>query len=352
MCSVQQLRDFIRERLTAAAEEIFTQVAKTIISYEEEIKVLETCRNEAQIKTTGTAVPKQQEDEEDEVLTGSRLCSHMMSLNENQEESEPPQDGDSNQELGHQLLKEEPEAPGVKEERQEVCCSQEGQSLHFTQTLQQTEFSEEEANIEHLDSNNVSALENQDEAGSCSPVLASWAESVPDKSCECRVCGKAFKSQYNMLRHLREHSGEKPLRCKICGKVFVQTCHLKEHLQMHTGVKPFSCETCGKSFTRKSSLKVHRKAHTGDKPYSCETCGKRFSRSFCLKVHRKTHTGVKPFSCEICGKSFREKWYLKFHIKTHTVEQPYSCQACDESFNSMNELVCHQKVHKPVRGFW
>ncbi|XP_054876621.1 uncharacterized protein LOC129351729 [Poeciliopsis prolifica] len=37
MCSVQHLREFIRERLTAAAEEIFTEVEKTIISYEEEL---------------------------------------------------------------------------------------------------------------------------------------------------------------------------------------------------------------------------------------------------------------------------------------------------------------------------
>ncbi|XP_023191149.1 zinc finger protein 778-like [Xiphophorus maculatus] len=353
MSSVQQLRDFIRQRLTAAAEEIFTQVEKTIFRYEEEIKLLEKCWK-PQIKLTRTVVPKQHEDEEEEVLTDSQLCSQMMNLNEDQEQKEAPQESDSNEELEHQLLKEEPEAPRVKEERQEVCCSQEGQSLDFTQTmtLQQTDFSEEEPNIEHLDSNNVSALENQDEAGSYSPVLASWAETVPDESCECHVCGRVFKSQYNMVRHLKDHSGEKPLCCQICGKVFVQTCHLKEHLQMHTGAKPFSCEICGKCFTRKSSLKVHRKTHTGDKPYSCETCGKCFSRSFCLKVHRKTHTGVKPFSCEICGKSFREKWYLKFHRKTHTAERPYSCQTCDESFNSMNEVICHQKVHKPLREFW
>ncbi|MED6293938.1 hypothetical protein CHARACLAT_015664 [Characodon lateralis] len=37
MCSVQPLREFIRERLTAAAEEIFSQVEKTIVQYEEEI---------------------------------------------------------------------------------------------------------------------------------------------------------------------------------------------------------------------------------------------------------------------------------------------------------------------------
>ncbi|MED6255922.1 hypothetical protein ATANTOWER_016927 [Ataeniobius toweri] len=45
MSSTQSLREFIRERLTAAAEEIFTEVDKTIVHYEEELdrlRLLET----------------------------------------------------------------------------------------------------------------------------------------------------------------------------------------------------------------------------------------------------------------------------------------------------------------------
>lgn len=37
MSSVQYLRDFIRDRLTGVAEEIFSEVKKTIVRYEEEI---------------------------------------------------------------------------------------------------------------------------------------------------------------------------------------------------------------------------------------------------------------------------------------------------------------------------
>ncbi|XP_023191159.1 zinc finger protein interacting with ribonucleoprotein K-like [Xiphophorus maculatus] len=251
MSSVQQLRDFIRQRLTAAAEEIFTQVEKTIFRYEEEIKLLETCRNKPQIKPSRTVVPKQHEDEEEEVLTDSQLCNQMMNLNEDQEQKEAPQESDSNEELEHQLLKEEPEASLVKEEQQEVCCSQEGQQMdrvYFTQTmtLQQIDFSEEEPNFQHLNSNNVFALENQDEAGSYSPALGCRSRMVPSESFKCHVCGKVFQSKYNTLRHLRVHSGEKPFSCKICGKVFTQNSHLKEHMKRHTGAKPFSCETCGK----------------------------------------------------------------------------------------------------------
>ena len=37
MSSVQSLREFISQRLTAAAAEIFTEFEKTIVQYEEEI---------------------------------------------------------------------------------------------------------------------------------------------------------------------------------------------------------------------------------------------------------------------------------------------------------------------------
>ncbi|MEQ2179405.1 hypothetical protein GOODEAATRI_024614, partial [Goodea atripinnis] len=47
MPSAQSLREFIRERLTVAAEEIFTEVDKTIVLYEEELdrqrRLLEIC---------------------------------------------------------------------------------------------------------------------------------------------------------------------------------------------------------------------------------------------------------------------------------------------------------------------
>ncbi|KAK5610355.1 hypothetical protein CRENBAI_006383, partial [Crenichthys baileyi] len=51
MSSVQHLREFIRERLTAAAEEIFSEVEKTIVRYEEDVRLLGTCWK-PQINTT------------------------------------------------------------------------------------------------------------------------------------------------------------------------------------------------------------------------------------------------------------------------------------------------------------
>lgn len=47
MSSAQPLREFIKDRLTAAAEEIFTEFDKIIVQYEEELdrqrRLLEIC---------------------------------------------------------------------------------------------------------------------------------------------------------------------------------------------------------------------------------------------------------------------------------------------------------------------
>lgn len=38
MASIQHLREFIRDRLTAAAEDIFSEFEKTIVQYEEKME--------------------------------------------------------------------------------------------------------------------------------------------------------------------------------------------------------------------------------------------------------------------------------------------------------------------------
>ena len=58
MSSVQNLRELINERLTAAAEEIFTEFEKTIVQYEEEIdrqrRLLDNIwKPEIKLNTTG-----------------------------------------------------------------------------------------------------------------------------------------------------------------------------------------------------------------------------------------------------------------------------------------------------------
>ncbi|XP_025756017.1 golgin subfamily A member 6-like protein 6 isoform X2 [Oreochromis niloticus] len=141
MPSVQYLREFMNERLTAAAEQIFLEFEKTIVQYEEEIdrqRRLLDITWKPQIKLHRTVppdVPQQhvcEDKEEEEVLPEQQLW--------NQEEPEPPQ---------------------IKEEQGELCSSQEGEQLGLkeetdtfmvTAAAEERDHSEPEADSEQLPS--------------------------------------------------------------------------------------------------------------------------------------------------------------------------------------------------------
>ncbi|XP_051809017.1 zinc finger protein ZFP2-like isoform X7 [Acanthochromis polyacanthus] len=114
MNSVQNLRELINERLTAAAEEIFTVFEKTIVQYEEEIdrqrRLLDnTWKAEIKIQTTDLL---QQHVQEENVLAEQNLC---------------------NQEKNSSVDQDDPDAPQKNEEQEELCTSGEGEHLALIQ---------------------------------------------------------------------------------------------------------------------------------------------------------------------------------------------------------------------------
>ncbi|XP_069367571.1 uncharacterized protein [Paralichthys olivaceus] len=160
MSSVQCLREFVNERLTAAAEDIFRVFEQTIVEYEEEIdrqrRLLDIVwKPEIKLHRTGLHSPElpQQhvckEEEEEEVLTD--------------QERNPSLDP-----LG-------PEPPHIKEEQEELCTSQEGEQLvlkqeiqtfMLTSTYEGSEHSEPEANSEQqLLCHSSAGAESQDQRG-------------------------------------------------------------------------------------------------------------------------------------------------------------------------------------------
>ncbi|XP_032371169.1 uncharacterized protein LOC116689013 isoform X1 [Etheostoma spectabile] len=114
MSSVEYLREFVIERLTAAAEEIFGVFKNTIVEYEEEIdrqrRLLDVVRK-PEIKLQRIELPQQHasKEKEEEVLTHQHIC---------------------NQERNSSLRQ---ESPQIKEEQEEVCTKQEGKQLGVKQ---------------------------------------------------------------------------------------------------------------------------------------------------------------------------------------------------------------------------
>ncbi|XP_043990618.1 zinc finger protein 184-like [Gambusia affinis] len=355
MSSVQHLREFIRERLTAAAQEIFTEVEKTIICYEEELDAqrrmmginwkpeikLHRIGSELQRQSSDLQQPSVSNEEEASAIQQAFSLASRSSQDQKdvegqwtvdeQMEPEPKWMKEEEDELETTLLKHEkieyaltyvkkeeldssvlqheqqpPELLPTGQNQKNFCSSQEGEQLvqkQFaalieTSTLQEDDMNEEERRTEQLSLHIYPVVESKDQEGSSSSVSESQAgTSAKKKSFKCNICGRSYPQQWKLKNHYRTHTGERPFSCQSCGKSFSRISHLNAHKKIHTGERPFSCQSCGKSFSRISDLNRHKKTHTGERPFSCQSCGKNFSRLGHLERHNKSHTGERPFSC-------------------------------------------------------
>ncbi|XP_072222174.1 uncharacterized protein [Leuresthes tenuis] len=379
MSSVQHLRDFISERLRAAAEEIFTKLEKTIVQYELEIdrqrRLLDiNWTPEIKLHTTDCGGPNkvthefdsdlpQQHvfKEEEEVL--HQLCNQESNSCLGQEEPDPSQ------------FKEQQVELGTSEEGEQLSLKQESHIFMRTPSDDESNHSEPGPNTDQLPSYNspISESQDQEQSQNTDPGSTSYVELKPKnkysrnksysnvencprseshfntytgkKSLVCHICGKTFKCKSNMRKHYKVHTGERPYSCKICGKGVRDRDKLLIHTRTHTGERPYSCKTCGKSFTQNGGLTVHMRTHTDERPYSCELCGKGFRDNSKLLVHMRTHTGERPYSCKTCGKSFTQNSHLTVHMKIHERVRPYTCQTCGLFFSNSSDMLRHVKTH-------
>ncbi|XP_028440795.1 zinc finger protein 37 homolog isoform X2 [Perca flavescens] len=114
MSSVEHLRQFVNERLTAAAEEIFGVLINTIVKYEEEIT-----RQRRRLDVVWKPEIKLHRIKE---LPQQHVCK----------EEEEEEEG-AIQERSSSLDQEEPKPPQIKQEQEGLCTSQEGEQLTLKQ---------------------------------------------------------------------------------------------------------------------------------------------------------------------------------------------------------------------------
>ncbi|XP_029961531.1 zinc finger protein 70-like [Salarias fasciatus] len=348
MSSVQGFRNFISDRLSAAAEEIFRVFEKTVVHYEEEIsrqrRLLDGAQkaqkhtSETQVIPAETAITEQAVFEEEEEEGGG----------EEDEEATPQQLSD--QERSSSVEPEE----HIKEEEEDLCISPQGeQSVRkegdcFMLTFTYDEHSGDEAAtpVSQPNPNDSAVTETQTQRGGPFAEFEVPSSDLSGQmSIKCPICGKGFRFKSRLFRHLRIHTDLKEYSCNICDKSFTQKSALNVHKRTHTGEKPYTCKVCGNSFTDTSILNRHMKRHTGDKPYQCSLCGKSFYELCGLNNHTRIHTGERPYSCKICGKDYRYRGDLSVHMRRHASKKPFECVVCGKGFYVAACLARHVVSH-------
>ncbi|XP_063317303.1 zinc finger and SCAN domain-containing protein 2-like [Pelmatolapia mariae] len=401
MPSVQYLREFINERLTAAAEQIFLEFEKTIVQYEEEIdrqRRLLDITWKPQIKLHRTDVPqqrvcedKEEEEEEEEVLSEQQLW---------------------NQERSSSLDQEEPEPPQIKEEQEELCSSQEGEQLGLkeeTDTFMVTaaeegEHSEPEADSEQLpslssdnffytkpkDTENIrNSFQYQEEINHQQRQLAvTWKPEIKldriDAPQEhvCKEEEEILPEQqlWNQDRSssLDQEEPEPPQikeeQEELCSSQEGEQLGLKEEtdtfmvtaaeerdhsepeagsdqLITNTSYLAVSHDQEGSTNDAQNFPQSQSNTNTGKKSLKCDGCRKSFTHKSRLTLHNRIHTGEKLFLCTTCGKRCSLKDPLLDRVTVQAAKTTHLCKTCGKMFSNASLLKRHKIIHSDEKQY-
>ncbi|XP_038580288.1 zinc finger protein 260-like [Micropterus salmoides] len=318
MSKVQVLRALVKQRLSAAAEEIFGLFERTISEYEQEL-----CRSKEENQRHRKLLDAVFQPEVRLHRAGSP--ADVQQLLVSKEEVPPDQ-----QEWSPRLDQEDPpELPHIKEEQEELWTSQEGEQLPGLEEADITKFTFTPVPVK-------SEEDDEEEKPQSSQLHQSQTEQMEADGEDCGGPEPARNSDPDRL--VQPVSNDDSLDWTETDK---SDGDWEETREPHSGLNSHN----------KDEAPVSRRTHiTDDKQFSCSECGKRFGNKRNLKIHMKIHTGENSFSCLVCGIIFSEGGDLRRHMAVHTGEERFSFSVCDERFtlftkqSKSHKLVGHQSV--------
>ncbi|XP_061748947.1 gastrula zinc finger protein XlCGF52.1-like [Nerophis ophidion] len=373
MSTLQMLRALVDQRLTAAVEEIFVVLERTIAEYQAELsrtkeennQLLDAVFKKHQVVLHRTDVQQVSAESHEEIPSKQQEWSSSVGQKELQA---PSHIKEEEEELWDQLQRlvednDEDEAQSLQlhHSQSEENRGAELVSQHITEADGEhceDIKSEPDSIFAPLSDMDQTMSHSSDHSDHIQKPLESKNDCKGDtrhhtnnKHFDCSQCGKSFRLKTDFIRHKRIHTGEKPFTCSVCKKSFSTKQHMTTHMRTHTGEKHFTCSVCKKSFSIKSAMTRHMRTHTGEKPFPCSVCKKSFSRKQHMTTHMRRHTGEKPFPCSVCPKRFSINEQMKRHMRTHTGEKPFTCSLCKKRFSRKLNMSTHMRTHTGEKPF-
>ncbi|XP_061746150.1 oocyte zinc finger protein XlCOF7.1-like [Nerophis ophidion] len=303
MSTLQMLRALVDQRLTAAVEEIFLVLERTIAEYETELS---------------------RTKEENNQLLDAVFKKHQVVLHRT-DVQQPPHIKEEEDDPQFPHIKEEeedPQPPHIKEEEEEVWITQEEECLlgqeeadlsKFPLTVVSVKTEEHEdkppesSQLHHSPNVQQVSAESHEEIPS---KQQEWSSSVGQKKLEPTPIEEE-EELWEQLPSLKEVNDEDDINSEpdsifaplsdmddMMSDLSDHSDHIQKHLESkndskgdtrhHTNNKHFDCTECGKSFRWKSDFTRHMRIHTGEKPFTCFVCKKSFS----IKRDMNTHITV------------------------------------------------------------
>ncbi|XP_075989495.1 uncharacterized protein LOC142985292 isoform X2 [Anticarsia gemmatalis] len=162
------------------------------------------------------------------------------------------------------------------------------------------------------------------------------------KKLYCEACDIKFDNKQQCDEHKKaKHKDSDTWVCEICGKLFLHRASHYTHIKSHLPPK-YACEQCDYKTWHKYDLVKHIRIHTGVKMYQCEYCTSSYYTSSNLTGHiRRNHMKERPFECHLCRSTFFDRTKLNRHIDSHNEIKRFECEVCHACFTRR----CYWKKH-------